>query len=95
MCVWTGVSGGLQSRGVPVLGGASNSQLVIFDESKAKSGGTPEPRAEPWVAAPTYRAKENEQKPERWCDVKVGHQHTGLNVYLTDLSLVPSRVCDL
>uniref|UniRef100_A0A4W6DHF3 BUB1 mitotic checkpoint serine/threonine kinase Bb n=1 Tax=Lates calcarifer TaxID=8187 RepID=A0A4W6DHF3_LATCA len=52
------ISGGLQSRGAPVLGNASNSRLVIFDENKS------------WMAPPTSRAKENEQRPEKWCDVK-------------------------
>ncbi|KAG7226161.1 hypothetical protein INR49_014256, partial [Caranx melampygus] len=65
------ISGGLQSRGAPALGNASNSRLVIFDESKAQSAGPSEPRLEPWMAPPTSRAKENEQRPEKWCDVKV------------------------
>lgn len=71
MAFLTGISGGLQSRGAPVLGNASNSRLVIFDESKAQSAGPSEPRLEPWMAPPTSRAKENEQRPEKWCDVKV------------------------
>lgn len=71
MDLWTGTSGGLQSRGVPVLGNASNSQLVIFDESKTESAGPSEPQLESWMAPPTSRAKENEQRPEKWCDVKV------------------------
>ncbi|XP_023258484.1 mitotic checkpoint serine/threonine-protein kinase BUB1 beta [Seriola lalandi dorsalis] len=65
------ISGGLQSRGAPVLGNASNSQLVIFDESKTQSAGPSEPKMEPWMAPPTSRAKENEQRPEKWCDVKI------------------------
>ncbi|XP_005742852.1 mitotic checkpoint serine/threonine-protein kinase BUB1 beta isoform X2 [Pundamilia nyererei] len=63
------IPGGLKSQGAPVLG--SNSRLVIFDENKAQSAGPSEPRLEAWVAPPTSRAKENEQKPERWCDVKM------------------------
>ncbi|XP_029349439.1 mitotic checkpoint serine/threonine-protein kinase BUB1 beta isoform X2 [Echeneis naucrates] len=64
------VSGGLQSRGAPVLGNASNTRLMIFDESKAPTAGPSEPRLEPWMAPPTSRAKENEKRPEKWCDVK-------------------------
>ncbi|XP_038150391.1 mitotic checkpoint serine/threonine-protein kinase BUB1 beta [Cyprinodon tularosa] len=66
-----GIRGGLQTVGAPVLGNVSNSQLVIFDENKAEAGGPSEPSLESWVAPPTSRAKENEQKPEKWCDVKV------------------------
>ncbi|XP_030574999.1 mitotic checkpoint serine/threonine-protein kinase BUB1 beta [Archocentrus centrarchus] len=65
------ISGGLKSQGAPVLGNASNSRLVIFDENKAQSAGPSEPTLEAWVAPPSSRAKENEQKPERWCDVKM------------------------
>uniref|UniRef100_A0A3P8RJQ7 BUB1 mitotic checkpoint serine/threonine kinase Bb n=1 Tax=Amphiprion percula TaxID=161767 RepID=A0A3P8RJQ7_AMPPE len=64
------ISGGLQSQGAPVLGNASNSRLVIFDENKTESAGSSESKLESWVAPPTSRAKENEQRPERWCDVK-------------------------
>lgn len=71
MDLWTGISGGLQSRGVPVLGNTSNKQLVIFDESNTENAGPSEPKLESWMAAPTTRAKENEQRPEKWCDVKV------------------------
>lgn len=69
MGLYSGIPGGLKSQGAPVLG--SNSRLVIFDENKAQSAGPSEPRLEAWVAPPTSRAKENEQKLERWCDVKV------------------------
>ncbi|XP_026159632.1 mitotic checkpoint serine/threonine-protein kinase BUB1 beta [Mastacembelus armatus] len=65
------VSGGLQSRGAPVLGNASNTRLVIFDENSAQSAGPSEPKQDPWMAPPTSRAKENEQRSERWCDVKM------------------------
>ncbi|XP_023208173.1 mitotic checkpoint serine/threonine-protein kinase BUB1 beta [Xiphophorus maculatus] len=65
------ISGGLPSRGAPVLGNVSNSKLVIFDENKAETPGPSEPLLEPWMAPPTSRAKENEQKPEKWCDVKM------------------------
>lgn len=78
MTLWAGISGGLQSRGAPVLGNVSNSRVVIFDENKNQSAdsseftGSSELERDPWSALPTSRAKENEQKPERWCDVKVG-----------------------
>ncbi|XP_029981883.1 mitotic checkpoint serine/threonine-protein kinase BUB1 beta [Sphaeramia orbicularis] len=65
------VSGGLQSQGTSVLGNASNSRLVIFDENKIPSAGPSEPKLESWGAPPTARAKENEQRPEKWCDVKM------------------------
>ena len=67
----TGISGGLQSQGIPVLGNASNSRLVIFDENKTQSSRPSEPRLESWMAPPSSRSKENEQRPEKWCDVKV------------------------
>ncbi|XP_030298975.1 mitotic checkpoint serine/threonine-protein kinase BUB1 beta isoform X2 [Sparus aurata] len=65
------ISGGLLSHGPSVLGNASNSRLVIFDENKTESAGPSEPKLESWVAPPTSKAKENEQRPERWCDVKL------------------------
>ncbi|CAG5866236.1 unnamed protein product [Menidia menidia] len=65
------VTGGLQSHGTSVLGSVSNSRLLIFDENRAPSASLPEPRPEPWLAPPTSKAKENEQRPEKWCDVKV------------------------
>lgn len=71
MISWVGIGGGLQSRGTPLLGNISNSQLVVFDENRVESAGPSEPTLESWVAPPTSRAKENEQKPEKWCDVKV------------------------
>uniref|UniRef100_A0A8D3C242 BUB1 mitotic checkpoint serine/threonine kinase Bb n=1 Tax=Scophthalmus maximus TaxID=52904 RepID=A0A8D3C242_SCOMX len=65
------VSGGLQSRGTSILGNASNSRLMIFDETKTQSAGPSEPKLESWMAPPTSRAKENEQRPEKWSDVKI------------------------
>ncbi|XP_067469445.1 mitotic checkpoint serine/threonine-protein kinase BUB1 beta [Thunnus thynnus] len=65
------ISGGLQSHGAPVLGNATNSRMVVFDENKAQSAGPSEPKFESWVAPPTGRAKENEKRPEKWCDVKM------------------------
>lgn len=46
-----------------------NSRLVIFDENKEH----PEPQElkESWPAPPTARAKENEQKPDKWSNAKV------------------------
>ncbi|CAK6976783.1 mitotic checkpoint serine/threonine-protein kinase BUB1 beta [Scomber scombrus] len=65
------ISGGLQPRSAPVLGNATNSRLVVFDENKAESAGPSEPIFESWSAPPTARAKENERRPEKWCDVKM------------------------
>ncbi|XP_041827039.1 mitotic checkpoint serine/threonine-protein kinase BUB1 beta [Melanotaenia boesemani] len=65
------ISGGLKSHGGTVLGNVLNSQLVIFDENKTESAGPSEPKLESWAAPPTSRAKENEQKPEKWCNVKL------------------------
>nr|XP_020470156.1 mitotic checkpoint serine/threonine-protein kinase BUB1 beta [Monopterus albus] len=65
------VSGGLPSRGAPVHGSTSNSRLLIFDENKTQSAGPSEPKLEVWMAPPTSRTKENEQRSEKWCDVKV------------------------
>ncbi|XP_069008090.1 mitotic checkpoint serine/threonine-protein kinase BUB1 beta [Embiotoca jacksoni] len=65
------VSGGLRSHGAAVLGNASNSRLVVFDENKAQSAASSESKLESWGAPPTSRAKENEQRPEKWCDVKM------------------------
>ncbi|XP_075964693.1 mitotic checkpoint serine/threonine-protein kinase BUB1 beta [Anarhichas minor] len=65
------ISGGLQSIGAPVLGNASNSRLVVFDDNRTQSAGPSEPKLESWAAPPTSRAKENEQNPEKWSDVKI------------------------
>lgn len=64
-------SRGLQSHGAPVLGNASNSQLMIYDESKTQSAGQSELKLEPWMAPPTSRERENEKNPEKWCNVKM------------------------
>jgi len=71
LCLWTDNSRGLQSQGAPAPSGAKNSQFVVFDESKAPAAETSEPKWESWAAPPPARAKENEQKAEKWCDVKV------------------------
>lgn len=60
----------MQSHAAPALGNASNSKLVVFDENKSDAGPS-EPKLEAWKAPPTSKAKENEQKPGVWCDVKV------------------------
>lgn len=67
----TDISGGLQSQGASILGNVSNSRMVIFDENKISNDDLLEPKLESWVAPPTAKAKENERRPERWCDVKV------------------------
>ncbi|KAF7202025.1 mitotic checkpoint serine/threonine-protein kinase BUB1 beta [Nothobranchius furzeri] len=70
------VSGVLQSHGAPVLGNVSNSRLLVFDENKAEIAGPSEPRLESWAAPPTSRAKENEQRTEKWSDVKMPQKTT-------------------
>lgn len=64
-------SRGLQSQGAPAPSEAKNSQFVVFDESKAPVAENSEPKWESWAAPPPTRAKENEQKAEKWCDVKM------------------------
>uniref|UniRef100_A0A3Q3W2E2 BUB1 N-terminal domain-containing protein n=1 Tax=Mola mola TaxID=94237 RepID=A0A3Q3W2E2_MOLML len=64
------ITGGLQSCGAPVLGSVSNSRLMVFDENQPHNVAPSEPKLEVWVPPPTSRAKENEQKTEKWCDVK-------------------------
>ncbi|XP_077588119.1 mitotic checkpoint serine/threonine-protein kinase BUB1 beta [Stigmatopora nigra] len=49
---------------------ASNSKLMIYDENEAGAGPS-EAKFEPWLAPPTSRAKENEKKVEKWCNVKM------------------------
>ncbi|XP_003962631.1 mitotic checkpoint serine/threonine-protein kinase BUB1 beta [Takifugu rubripes] len=65
------VAGGLQSHSASVQGNASQSRLVIFNENNAHTSCPPEPKLEAWPALPTIKAKENEQRPEKWCNVKV------------------------
>ncbi|XP_037342710.2 mitotic checkpoint serine/threonine-protein kinase BUB1 beta [Pungitius pungitius] len=65
------IPGGVQSLGAPVPGNASNSRLMVFDENKAQSAGPSGPKLEVWAAPPPSKAKENEQNPEKWADVKI------------------------
>uniref|UniRef100_A0A4W4H1Z7 BUB1 N-terminal domain-containing protein n=1 Tax=Electrophorus electricus TaxID=8005 RepID=A0A4W4H1Z7_ELEEL len=51
------------------LGAGQNSQLMIFDENK-ECLEPQEPKIERWMAPPTAKAKENEQKPDKWTNVK-------------------------
>lgn len=44
---------------------------MIFDENKNPETEPQELKLEIWTAPPTARAKENEQKPEKWTNVKV------------------------
>ncbi|XP_016377853.1 mitotic checkpoint serine/threonine-protein kinase BUB1 beta-like [Sinocyclocheilus rhinocerous] len=74
-----GYARGLQFK--QPLGPKQNSRLVIFDENKASETETQEPKFEVWTAPPTARAKENEQKPEKWTDVKLPlKSRSGLSV---------------
>ncbi|XP_034051522.1 mitotic checkpoint serine/threonine-protein kinase BUB1 beta [Thalassophryne amazonica] len=65
------ISGGLSSQGAPVLANATNSHFLIFDENTSCNPGPSEPKLESWVAPPPAKAKENQRKPEKWCDVKM------------------------
>ncbi|XP_012707758.2 mitotic checkpoint serine/threonine-protein kinase BUB1 beta [Fundulus heteroclitus] len=65
------ITRGLQSSGAPVLSNAANRQLVVFDENKAEAAGPSEATLESWLAPPPSKAKENEQKPGKWCDMKM------------------------
>lgn len=74
-----GYARGLQFK--QPLGPRQNSRLVIFDENKASETEPQEPRFEIWTAPPTARAKENEQKPEKWTNVKMPlKSRSGLSV---------------
>ncbi|XP_016090406.1 mitotic checkpoint serine/threonine-protein kinase BUB1 beta-like [Sinocyclocheilus grahami] len=64
-----GYARGLQFK--QPLGPKQNSRLMIFDENKAPETELQEPKLEIWTAPPAARAKENEQKPEKWTNVKV------------------------
>ncbi|KAG9268157.1 mitotic checkpoint serine/threonine-protein kinase BUB1 beta [Astyanax mexicanus] len=52
------------------LGSTKNSRLMVFDENKEHFD-PQEPSFESWTAPPTSRAKENEQKPDKWSNVKL------------------------
>ncbi|KAI7804348.1 mitotic checkpoint serine/threonine-protein kinase BUB1 beta [Triplophysa rosa] len=63
------------------LGPKQNSRLMIFDENKNPETEPQDPRLEIWTATPTARAKENEQKPEKWTNVKLPlKSRSGLSV---------------
>ncbi|KAI4875149.1 hypothetical protein NFI96_013023 [Prochilodus magdalenae] len=47
-----------------------NSRLMIFDENKEHFD-SQEPKLESWLAPPTAKAKENEQKPDKWSNAKL------------------------
>ncbi|CAL8272217.1 unnamed protein product [Merluccius merluccius] len=64
-------SRGLPSQAAPAQGGSKNSRFMIFDENNGPPAETSAPKLETWAAPPPVRAKENEQKPEKWCDVKM------------------------
>ncbi|XP_065111182.1 mitotic checkpoint serine/threonine-protein kinase BUB1 beta [Paramisgurnus dabryanus] len=63
-----GYARGLQLK--QPLGPKQNSRLAIFDESKTLETEAQEPKLEIWTAPPKARAKENEQKAEKWSNVK-------------------------
>lgn len=73
-----GYARGLQFK--QPLGPKQNSRLMIFDENKAESE-PQEPRFEVWTAPPAARAKENQQKAEKWSNVKLPlKSRSGLSV---------------
>lgn len=51
------------------LGPSQNSQLVIFDENKEHA--EPQETRETWAAHPTNKAKENEQRHDKWSNAKL------------------------
>lgn len=71
LCLLTGKSSGLPSQGEAAAGSGSNTRFRVFDENRAVSAAPEEPRLELWMAPPTSRAKENEQRPEKWSSIKV------------------------
>ncbi|XP_016308826.1 mitotic checkpoint serine/threonine-protein kinase BUB1 beta-like [Sinocyclocheilus anshuiensis] len=74
-----GYARGLQFK--QPLGPKQNSRLMIFDENKAPETELQEPKFEIWTAPPAARAKENEQKPEKWTNVKLPlKSRSGLSV---------------
>ncbi|XP_056107580.1 mitotic checkpoint serine/threonine-protein kinase BUB1 beta [Rhinichthys klamathensis goyatoka] len=74
-----GYARGLQFK--QPVGPKHNSRPVIFDENKAPDTVPQEPKFEIWTAPPTARAKENEQKPEKWSNVKLPlKSRSGLSV---------------
>ncbi|XDV43777.1 hypothetical protein PO909_012187 [Leuciscus waleckii] len=74
-----GYARGLQFK--QPLGPKHNSRPVIFDENKVPESVPQEPKFEIWTAPPTARAKENEQKPEKWSNVKLPlKSRSGLSV---------------
>ncbi|KAK2879207.1 hypothetical protein Q8A67_019998 [Cirrhinus molitorella] len=74
-----GYARGLQFK--QPLGPKQNSRLMIFDENKVPESEPQEPKFEIWTAPPTARAKENEQKPEKWTNVKMPlKSRSGLSV---------------
>ncbi|XP_067100029.1 mitotic checkpoint serine/threonine-protein kinase BUB1 beta [Osmerus mordax] len=67
----SGKSSGLSSQGEAAAGSGSNTRFRVFDENRAVSAAPAEPRLESWMAPPTSRAKENEQRPEKWSSIKM------------------------
>ncbi|XP_066539870.1 mitotic checkpoint serine/threonine-protein kinase BUB1 beta [Hoplias malabaricus] len=55
------------------LAPAKNSRLMIYDENKQHFD-PQEPLLESWTAPPTAKAKENEQKPDKWTNAKLSQK---------------------
>lgn len=62
------VSRGLQFK--QPLAPSKNSRLMIYDDNKEHFD-QQELTPESWSAHPTAKAKENEQKPDKWTNAKV------------------------
>ncbi|KAL7873447.1 hypothetical protein AOLI_G00125180 [Acnodon oligacanthus] len=52
------------------LGPIKNSRLMIYDENKEHFD-PQEPKVESWMAPPSAKAKENEQRPDKWTNAKL------------------------
>ncbi|XP_063080042.1 mitotic checkpoint serine/threonine-protein kinase BUB1 beta [Engraulis encrasicolus] len=62
-----------QPRGLQVKGPMApvrNTRLMVFDENKGVAE-PQDPRMESWMAPPSARPKENEQKPDKWTKAKL------------------------
>lgn len=78
--VSTNPSRGLQLKGP--LAPIKNSRLMVFDEN-AVAAGSQDPKLESWLAPPTAKSKENEQKAEKWTKAKLSKKtHAGMPVVM-------------
>ncbi|XP_056151991.1 mitotic checkpoint serine/threonine-protein kinase BUB1 beta [Lampris incognitus] len=84
---------GLQLQEAAGPSGAKNKRFMVFDENADPNTKPSEPVLEPWMAPPPARSKENEQKPEKWSDVKMPQKtrfgHTVVGPPVTKPSFQP------